>query len=155
MYFEHFTERAKRTVFFANVIAQQQSALAIEPEHLLSGLLREDAELFLIVIAGDSARLETISGALADGRTDGSVTEREDALPLSLSAKDVIRLANDTRAQLRHNTTGTDHLLLFWRRHPSGAAGLAPDLLRLRFSGFCQRMASRQTRCAHCSQTGM
>ena len=43
--FESFTERAKRVVFFARYEAKNRRARAIEPEHLLLGLLREDAEL--------------------------------------------------------------------------------------------------------------
>src|SRR5687767_11633481 len=41
--FERYTERARRILFFARYEASEFGALSIEAEHILLGLLREDA----------------------------------------------------------------------------------------------------------------
>ena len=43
--FERYTEKARRVIFFARYEASQFGAPAIEPEHLLLGVLREDKAL--------------------------------------------------------------------------------------------------------------
>jgi ATP-dependent Clp protease ATP-binding subunit ClpC len=43
--FERYTDKARRTVFFARYEASTFASRMIEPEHLLVGLLREDAAL--------------------------------------------------------------------------------------------------------------
>lgn len=43
--FERYTEKARRVVFFARYEAGQFGAPAIEAEHLLLGLMREDKAL--------------------------------------------------------------------------------------------------------------
>jgi ATP-dependent Clp protease ATP-binding subunit ClpC len=43
--FERYTEKAKRTIFFARYEASQFGSPYIETEHLLLGLLREDKAL--------------------------------------------------------------------------------------------------------------
>ena len=42
--FERYTERARRVIFFARYEASQFGSVAIEPEHLLFGVLREDRD---------------------------------------------------------------------------------------------------------------
>jgi ATP-dependent Clp protease ATP-binding subunit ClpC len=43
--FERYTEKARRVIFFARYEASQFGSQAIETEHLLLGLLREDKAL--------------------------------------------------------------------------------------------------------------
>ena len=43
--FERYTEKARRVIFFARYEASQFGAQAIEAEHILLGLLREDKQL--------------------------------------------------------------------------------------------------------------
>ena len=43
--FERYTEQARRAVFFARHEASQCGCSEIEPEHLLLGILHEDAQL--------------------------------------------------------------------------------------------------------------
>ncbi len=45
--FERFTEQARRTLFFARFEVTQLGATAIEPEHILLGLLRESKGLVM------------------------------------------------------------------------------------------------------------
>src|SRR5260370_364180 len=56
--FERYTEKARRTIFFARYEASQYGSRSIESEHLLLGLLREDqsvAKKFLRERGGDQA----------------------------------------------------------------------------------------------------
>lgn len=43
--FERYTEKARRVIFFARYEASQYGSPVIDTEHLLLGLLREDAAL--------------------------------------------------------------------------------------------------------------
>ena len=45
--FERYTEPARRVIFFARYEASQCAAPAIEPEHVLMGLLRENKDLLV------------------------------------------------------------------------------------------------------------
>ena len=40
--FEHYTENAKRTIFFAKCEAGQWGSREIDPEHILLALLRDE-----------------------------------------------------------------------------------------------------------------
>ena len=44
--FERYTDKARRVIFFARYEAVQGGSQAIEPDHLLLGLAREDRILF-------------------------------------------------------------------------------------------------------------
>ena len=44
--FERYTEKARRTVFFARYEASQFGSPVIDTEHLLLGLLREDKTVY-------------------------------------------------------------------------------------------------------------
>ena len=57
--FERYTEKARRTIFFARYEASQFGCSYIEAEHLLLGLLREDKAQANQVLASYS-KLEAI-----------------------------------------------------------------------------------------------
>ena len=62
--FERYTERARRVIFFARYEASQFGSHAIETEHLLLGLIREDKNLtnrFLQAPSIESLRMEIAS----------------------------------------------------------------------------------------------
>jgi len=52
--FERYTEKARRVIFFARYEASQFGAPAIEPEHLLLGLMRRQNTYWSILPAGAS-----------------------------------------------------------------------------------------------------
>ncbi|MBA2646884.1 MAG: Clp protease N-terminal domain-containing protein, partial [Pyrinomonadaceae bacterium] len=58
--FERYTEKARRVIFFARYEASQFGAPAIEPEHLLLGLMREDKTLTARFLQRAQASLEAI-----------------------------------------------------------------------------------------------
>jgi ATP-dependent Clp protease ATP-binding subunit ClpC len=45
--FERYTEKARRVIFFSRYEASELGGRAIEPHHILLGLLREDKQLFI------------------------------------------------------------------------------------------------------------
>ena len=70
--FERYTEKARRVIFFARYEASQFGAPAIEPEHLLLGLVREGE--------GIAARiLESVGVTLDDARRELYAMQESDA----------------------------------------------------------------------------
>jgi ATP-dependent Clp protease ATP-binding subunit ClpC len=104
--FEHYTEHARRVIFFARYEASQFGSNFIEPEHLLLALLREDAELRNRI---DPERTRALIEAHTPPAEKISVSVD---LPLSNRAKCVLAYASEETERLGHRHLGTRHLLL-------------------------------------------
>ncbi len=109
--FERYTEKARRTIFFARYEASQFGSPYIETEHLLLGLLREDKALTIRILPSHSSA-ESIRT-----RIEGVTTIRERVstsvdLPLSNESKRVLAYAAEEAERLSHKHIGTEHLLL-------------------------------------------
>jgi uncharacterized protein (TIGR02246 family) len=109
--FERYTEKARRTIFFARYEASQYGSPTIETEHLLLGLLREDR-----AIAG---RLMKPYGSLETLRTEieGRITRGERIstsvdVPLSAECMNILHRAGEEAERLVDKHVGTEHLLL-------------------------------------------
>jgi ATP-dependent Clp protease ATP-binding subunit ClpC len=111
MMFEHYTEKARRVIFFARYEASQFGSPFIETEHLLLGLLREDKALtnrFLRSHASvDSIRKQIETHTTVREKVSTSVD-----LPLSNECKRVLAYAAEEAERLGHKHIGTEHLLL-------------------------------------------
>jgi len=121
--FERYTEKARRVIFFARYEASQFGAQAIESEHILLGLLREDKQLTQKFFRSPHSTVESIRREI-EGRTPlrDKVSASVD-LPLSQSAKRVLSYAADESERLQHRHIGTEHLLLgILREEKSSAA---------------------------------
>src|SRR5256714_842181 len=110
--FERYTEKARRVIFFARYEASQFGAPAIEPEHLLLGLMREDKTLTgrffpRAQITIESIRREIESRTLLRERIPTSVE-----LPLAPETKRVLHFSHEESDRLQHRHIGTEHLLL-------------------------------------------
>src|ERR1700674_4545565 len=110
--FERYTEKARRVIFFARYEASQFGAPAIEPEHLLLGLMREDKTLTgrffpRAQITIESIRREIEGRTLLRERIPPSVE-----LPLAPYSKRVIHYSHEESDRLQHRHIGTEHLLL-------------------------------------------
>src|SRR2546421_1895314 len=110
--FERYTEKARRVIFFARYEASQFGAPAIEPEHLLLGLMREDKTLTgrffpRAQITIESIRREIESRTLLRERIPTSVE-----LPLAPETKRVLHYSHEESDRLQHRHIGTEHLLL-------------------------------------------
>ena len=109
--FDRFTARARRVLFHARSEASQLGSRAIEPEHMLLGVLHE--------AHGLGSRILARTGDLNDIRSDivGRVTSREkvpesDEIPFSDSCKGALEYAVEEADRLSHSHVGTEHLLL-------------------------------------------
>src|SRR5499433_1806697 len=110
--FERYTEKARRVIFFARYEASQFGAHAIEPEHLLLGLMREDKTLTGRFFPRAQLSIESIRKEI-EGRTllrDKISTSVE--LPLAPETKHVLAYAHEESDRLQHRHIGTEHLLL-------------------------------------------
>jgi ATP-dependent Clp protease ATP-binding subunit ClpC len=110
--FERYTEKARRVIFFARYEASQFGASAIEAEHILLGLLREDKGLTNRFFPRPQGSIESIRKEI-EGRT--VVREKISTsvdLPLSPIAKRVLGYAQEESERLQHRYIGTEHLLL-------------------------------------------
>src|SRR5216684_700493 len=108
--FERYTEKARRVIFFARYEASQFGAHAIEPEHLLLGLMREDKTLagrFFPRAHVESIRKEIQGRTLLRERIPTSVE-----LPLAPETKRVLFYSHEESDRLQHRHIGTEHLLL-------------------------------------------
>lgn len=110
--FERYTEKARRVIFFARYEASQFGAPAIEPEHLLLGLMREDKTLTGRFFPRAQVSIESIRKEI-EGRTllrEKISTSVE--LPLAPETKRVLGYAHEESDRLQHRHIGTEHLLL-------------------------------------------
>jgi hypothetical protein len=107
--FERYTEKARRTIFFARYEAAQFGSPKICPEHLLLGLLREDQRLYKFCpnLDPESLRAEINSQI---PHLPSSPTTAD--LPLDDESKRVLKYAADEADRLASRDIGTEHLLL-------------------------------------------
>jgi ATP-dependent Clp protease ATP-binding subunit ClpA len=110
--FEKYTEKARRVIFFARYEASQFGAKAIEPEHILLGILREDKGLVLRFFPKSRNALFSVR---KDIEARVGVKEKVSTsvdLPLSPPAKHVLSYSQAESERLEHRYIGTEHLLL-------------------------------------------
>ena len=117
--FERYTERAKRAIYFARHEASQLGGDAIEPEHLLLGLLRElpAAVAGRLHISLERVRSDVQSHVLLRDTVSTSV-----GIPLSAESKRVLEHAREESDRMNHESVGAEHLLLGVLREPGSAA---------------------------------
>src|SRR5262245_26549232 len=121
--FERYTERARRTLFFARYEASQLGSVSIETEHLLLGLLRGaqglSGRLFASArISYEPVRKEVESRSIFREKVSTSVE-----IPFTGETKRVLGFAAEEADRLRHNYIGTEHLLLGLLREEQGVGG--------------------------------
>ena len=111
--FEKYTEKARRTIFFARYAASQFGATSIEAEHILLGLLREEPPLFDRISpenvgVGTEIRKRVVDRA---SKSDHEIAASVD-IPLAPGAKKVLTNAADESDLMGCRYIGTEHLLL-------------------------------------------
>jgi hypothetical protein len=107
--FERYTEKARRVIFFARYEASQYGSRMIDTEHLLLGIVREDKLISLMLGDGAAEKIRT--------QIDVQVPKHEAIptsvdLPLSETAKRVLKDASEEADGLNHRHIGTEHLFL-------------------------------------------
>ncbi len=127
--FDRYTEKARRVIFFARYEASQLGAQAIEVEHILLGLLREDKQLSQRFFRSPHSTVESIRREIEKNAVfhERQINQTVD-LPLSPAAKRVLQFAADESERFHHRHIGTEHLLLgILREEKSRAAVLLND----------------------------
>ena len=112
--FERYTERARRVLFFALYEAKQLGEAYIETQHLLLGLLRQDAGILLDFITPEQAssiRQEIESEAAVRNQGHPELPTHGD-LPLSNESKRVLAYSAEEAERLRDRHIGVEHMLL-------------------------------------------
>jgi ATP-dependent Clp protease ATP-binding subunit ClpC len=116
--FERYTEKARRTIFFARYEASQFGSPQIESEHVLLGLLHENKAL-----AGQVSRPGE-SWELVRKQIEAHTTVREEIstavdLPMSGQCQRILAYTAEEAERLSHKFIGTEHLLLGLLREPN------------------------------------
>jgi hypothetical protein len=99
--FERYTEKARRSIFFARWEASRFGSPFIEPEHLVLGLAR------CTNIVHEALRADIEKIAVASTPTSTSVD-----LPVSQTLKRAMIFAGEEADKLGHQHIGVEHLLL-------------------------------------------
>jgi uncharacterized protein (TIGR02246 family) len=109
--FERFTEKARRTIFFARYEASQYGSMSIETEHLLLGLFREDHKLASKCLnekGGVQGLREEIESQITRGERLSTAVE----IPLSRECQRVLNKSAEEAERMRDKHVGTEHLLV-------------------------------------------
>ena len=109
--FERYTEKARRTIFFARYEASQFGSPCIESEHLLLGILREDRTLTNQILPGPDS-VESVRRQIKANTTVREKVATSVDLPLSNESKRVLAYGAEEAERLSHKHIGTEHLLL-------------------------------------------
>jgi ATP-dependent Clp protease ATP-binding subunit ClpA len=107
--FEHYTEKARRVIFYARYECSELGSPMIRTEHLLLGILRESTAIVVLHLKVDPSELATRLKNLSIG--DEKISTRID-LPLDNGAKRVLEHAAEEAARMGHHLVGPEHLLL-------------------------------------------
>jgi len=110
--FERYTEAARRVIFFGRYEASTYgSRRAIETEHLLLGLLREDKKLLERLLERPDVD-EDVRARIKSRITTREKTTTSIDIPLSDECKRILAYANEESERLHHRLIGTEHLFL-------------------------------------------
>jgi ATP-dependent Clp protease ATP-binding subunit ClpC len=107
--FQRFTEKARRSIFFARYEASRYPSGWIEAEHLLLALVREDTKLRMRV---DNSAEQEIRSTIAGIYAEVPAISTSADLPLSQTSKHILQQAEKEADELRHPDIDTHHLVL-------------------------------------------
>ena len=109
--FERYTEKARRTIFFARYEASQFGSPYIETEHILLALFREDKSL-IERLQRSNATVESIRHQIDRNTPTREKTSTSVDIPLTDECKRALFFAFEESQSLSHPHIGTQHLLL-------------------------------------------
>lgn len=110
--FERYTEKARRTIYFARYEASQFGSPYIESEHVLLGLLRESKTLSAKLFANSPATADTIRKQIEKHTTFGERIPASVDLPITEECQRILLHASEEAERLGHKYVGTEHVLL-------------------------------------------
>jgi ATP-dependent Clp protease ATP-binding subunit ClpA len=132
--FERFTESARRALFFARYEASEFGSHAIETEHMLLGLVREEQGIVHRILHRAEVAAQTLRDEIKNRVPPGHdkvATSVE--IPFSSEVKRVLMNTAEEADAMQHAYIGKEHLLLAIIREEGSVAGsiLAAHGLRL------------------------
>jgi uncharacterized protein (TIGR03435 family) len=110
--FNRFTSRALQVLFYARSQVSQLGSSAVEPEHILLGVLDEGKGLASRILARTSGTLDDFRSDIVRRLTRRETISESDDIPFSASCERVLQCAGEEADRLLHNAIGTEHLLL-------------------------------------------
>jgi methylmalonyl-CoA/ethylmalonyl-CoA epimerase len=136
--FEKYTEAARRTIFYARYEASESGSRAIQPEHILLGMLHDKSGPLPRLLPAEIT-LQTLRERVEPGDAAREKIPTSVALPLAPETKRVLAYAHEEADRLSHRHIGNEHLLLGLLREGRSTAavilqGYGLDLIRLRES---------------------
>jgi uncharacterized protein YbbC (DUF1343 family) len=110
--FERYTEMARRVIFFARYEASLAGTQAIEPEHVLLGITREDKQLLRRILPNGKSDIGSIRSRLGQHVQPRPFIPTSVELPLADTTKLTLHLAHEESNRLGDRHIGTEHMLL-------------------------------------------
>jgi uncharacterized protein (TIGR03435 family) len=110
--FNRFTLRADQVLFYARAEVSELGSRAIEPEHILLGLLDEGKGLGSRILARTGVALDDFRSDIVGRLTVGEKIPESDEIPFSASCERALQYAAEEAARLLHSHIGTEHLLV-------------------------------------------
>jgi ClpA/ClpB-like protein len=110
--FARFNTRARQATFFSRFEAGQAGHPAIDPEHLLLGVLRARAGLTSPVLSDAQLSVERVRAGVLAKRSAGEPLSTGVIIAFSEDTKRVINLAAAEADRVQHKEIGAAHLLL-------------------------------------------
>ena len=109
--FERYTESARRALFFARYEVSELGATAIEPEHLLLGVVRETAGVVAEILSAAGCSADTLRQEVErrSGTREKIATSVE--IPFADGTTRVLKFAAEEADRLRHRYIAPEHLL--------------------------------------------
>jgi SAM-dependent methyltransferase len=110
--FERYTEGARRALFFARVEVSRRGGVALEPEHLLLGLLREPRGTVARLFDHTGLTADAVRDALAAGIVSATGVPISAEIRFSSAAKGALLAAVREADRLHDPFVGPEHLLV-------------------------------------------
>lgn len=124
--FERYTEDARRVIFFARYEASRFGSAAIQPEHLLLGIIRQDKARPERLLA--QPYFQSIQKEIENHMEPGPSISTSVDMPLDEASKRTLAYAAEEAASLNQPNIDLGHLLLaLSREENSFAAAILKD----------------------------
>ncbi len=110
--FDRFTLQALQVLFYARSEVTQLGSSAVDPEHILLGLLDEGTGLGSRILARTGDALDNFRSDIVRRLARREKVPESDEIPFSTSCERALKYAAEEADRLLHSNVGTEHLLL-------------------------------------------
>jgi ATP-dependent Clp protease ATP-binding subunit ClpC len=110
--FEIYNEEVRRALFYGRDEAHRLGSRAIEPEHLLLGILREGEKAVVKLFRRFGVRPQELRREIVGERAVADRLSATPELPLSQESKEALVHATREAELLRHPFVGGEHLVI-------------------------------------------